>query len=312
MKTINALANQTLDIDSYEVIIVDDGSYDKTEEYIKDYIDQNSNFNIKYIRHEKNKGKSTACNKGIYEAIGPIIVFTDDDIIPTPSWLEAHLRRHQMEKREVSVTGLVLYPKEWEKDNNRVKFANSNYSKNISLSKMGECALPPNRWAGGNTSVPKKLLVEIDGFDNKVSRGEDVTLGYKLYKLGIPLLFEPKAIVFHHSEIIHDLAKTLEKFKMYYYLDVPVLLRDNPEYIQRYGHWFLMPLDNRYDNFFRLMLKKLLSLLTLKKLQRLAMSIEKLTYDKNWLYFKPLYQYIYACEARIAIIEGIKQINRSG
>jgi Glycosyltransferases involved in cell wall biogenesis len=58
--------------DSYEVIVVDDGSPDKTSE-------KASSFPCKLIRHERNRGKGEAMKTGVKEAQGENIIFIDAD-----------------------------------------------------------------------------------------------------------------------------------------------------------------------------------------------------------------------------------------
>ncbi|MDP3733095.1 MAG: glycosyltransferase family 2 protein, partial [Candidatus Daviesbacteria bacterium] len=61
---------------SYEVIIVDDGSTDKTKEIIKKFISQNQNFNLLEVSHG---GKAMAVMSGMLKAKGDIVLFTDMD-----------------------------------------------------------------------------------------------------------------------------------------------------------------------------------------------------------------------------------------
>lgn len=58
-----------------EVIVVDDGSTDNTEDLLAE-----KSINIKYIKHKKNKGKSAAVLTGINEAKGDIIMLLDADL----------------------------------------------------------------------------------------------------------------------------------------------------------------------------------------------------------------------------------------
>lgn len=51
-----------------EIILVDDGSNDQTENYIKFFINKLINKKIKYIKLNKNKGKGYALKKGILSA----------------------------------------------------------------------------------------------------------------------------------------------------------------------------------------------------------------------------------------------------
>ena len=62
--------------DEYEVIIVDDGSNDKTNEIISMYKDNN----LRIIRNEVNKGKGYSVKIGILNARYPLVLFTDSDL----------------------------------------------------------------------------------------------------------------------------------------------------------------------------------------------------------------------------------------
>lgn len=63
------------DFDSYEIIVVDDGSSDRTAEITRE-------FDVRYI-HQENQGPSKARNTGLNEARGELVAFLDaDDVIP--------------------------------------------------------------------------------------------------------------------------------------------------------------------------------------------------------------------------------------
>ncbi len=61
---------------SYEVIIVDDGSGDKTAEIVKKYISKNPSFKLIEVSHG---GKANAVMTGMMKATGEIVLFTDMD-----------------------------------------------------------------------------------------------------------------------------------------------------------------------------------------------------------------------------------------
>lgn len=63
-----------------EVIFVNDGSTDRTDEVIKSYLKKNTNNAIKYINKEQNRGKGSAIKAGVEIAEGQYIVFTDCDL----------------------------------------------------------------------------------------------------------------------------------------------------------------------------------------------------------------------------------------
>ena len=63
----------------WELIIIDDGSTDNTEEIIKKYIKSSRSNKIKYYKLKTNKGVNIARNTGIKFARGKWIIFLDSD-----------------------------------------------------------------------------------------------------------------------------------------------------------------------------------------------------------------------------------------
>jgi len=74
-RTVRSALNQTLQ--DFELIIIDDGSIDNTEEVVKNF--QGKDQRVKYIKHEKNKGGGVARNTGLKNAKGKYIAFLDSD-----------------------------------------------------------------------------------------------------------------------------------------------------------------------------------------------------------------------------------------
>lgn len=63
-----------------ELIIINDCSSDDTEQRILDYAAQNASLNIRYLKHEVNKGKGAALHTGIQHATGDYLVIQDADL----------------------------------------------------------------------------------------------------------------------------------------------------------------------------------------------------------------------------------------
>ena len=75
-KCLNSVKNQTMK--DLEIIIVNDGSKDNSDNIIKKYIQNNSELNILYYKKE-NGGLSDARNYGISKATGKYIMLLDSD-----------------------------------------------------------------------------------------------------------------------------------------------------------------------------------------------------------------------------------------
>lgn len=85
-ETLGSLSNQTISTLKYEIIIINNGSTDHTEEVIKKHKNNYKNL-ISVI--EERKGLHYGRHKGLEISKGDILVFADDDIEPLPEWLES-------------------------------------------------------------------------------------------------------------------------------------------------------------------------------------------------------------------------------
>ena len=88
-----------------EIIVVDDGSTDRTREVLDGF-----SAHVQVVRHAENLGFAVACNHGAAAASGDRLVFLNNDTIPTPGWLAA-LETYAQNHPAASVVGSkLLYP----------------------------------------------------------------------------------------------------------------------------------------------------------------------------------------------------------
>ncbi len=194
---LKSLAEQTLDKELYEVLIVDNNSTDDTQDIIKSYIKKNTNF---YYFVEKIMGGSHARNVGWAKSRGEYVAFIDDDAIADPSWLREminFINNYPDAKAfggpyigysEIPIPG--WYPPE----------IGSNYlgNKVKTINLKGE-------WLTGTNMVFKKdifnmfggLNEELGPKGNTCIDGEDTEFLLRLKKNNIPIYYSPDIIVKH-------------------------------------------------------------------------------------------------------------------
>lgn len=93
------VATAELVCDSFEIIIVDDGSKDKSATLIKSYIHKDSR--IKLIELSRNFGHHQAFLAGLSEAKGELIFNIDIDLEEQPEWLEEFFAQYHQKKADV-------------------------------------------------------------------------------------------------------------------------------------------------------------------------------------------------------------------
>ena len=150
-RAIRSVLNQSFQ--DFELIIVNDGSTDNTEEVVKSFEDNK----IRYIRHEKNRGGSAARNTGIKAAQGQYIGLLDDDDEWLPEKLEKQINKFQglSEGYGVVYSGFsYVYDKKGEIICNNVPMLRGNVYDSL----IKGCIL------GSPTPVIKKICFQKAGF----------------------------------------------------------------------------------------------------------------------------------------------------
>ena len=103
LRTLESLTQQSLNVGSYEVIVVDDGSPDDTAEIAK----LSFPFRYQYIRQE-NQGATSARNNGVRHSQGQVLIFIDDDVTVSPSTLKT-LADKCMETEQHLIMGTLIH-----------------------------------------------------------------------------------------------------------------------------------------------------------------------------------------------------------
>src|SRR5438046_405013 len=186
---------RTLNYPDYEVIVVNDGSKDRTleiSERHKAVYDADPGGPRMVIISQENKGLSVARNVGAQAATGEIVAYTDSDCVPDPDWL-AFLVYKFVRSGFVAVGGPNFPPPEPYLVPAAVA-ASPGGPTHVLLNDEVAARIP-----GCNMAFTKKALEEIGGFEPVfAAAGDDVDLCWRLQNRGYPIGFSPAATVWHY------------------------------------------------------------------------------------------------------------------
>lgn len=186
--------------DAYEIIVVDNGSEDHTQQVVSDI--QRQFDQLRYL-YEAKLGLSAARNAGVCQANGEIISFTDDDAIPTPQYV-AELLSPYSDPAVTCVGGKIVAawpdgtPPDWFCPRYANVVGQTSFGQSPRLMRKGEFPF------GGNISFRKEVFQALGGFDENLGKrgdnnvwGEEIDLCHKLQRRGAQFFYNPGAQIAH-------------------------------------------------------------------------------------------------------------------
>lgn len=211
-QAINSILQQTYK--NYELIVVDDGSTDKTF----DYLQQLNAKEIRPIRLLENKGVSYARNVGIRSAKGNYIAFLDHDDIWLPEKLERQMKILEYNKEiDAIYTGYIIYD----------KIKNKMVGKHVpeKRGKIFKELLRENFIGTASTVIVRReKLLCTELFDEEMLVSQDRDLWIRLAKYcNFEFIKEPLVIYTIHGtnlsrnyfHVLKDRLRILEKYREY-------------------------------------------------------------------------------------------------
>jgi GT2 family glycosyltransferase len=188
-----ALGDQDHPRGRMEVIVVADGCTDDTHEVLAQY---RGPLSFRLIQ-QPNQGPAAARNAGAASAKGECLLFLDDDVVPNPRLVTAHLRVHQR-----SPGGVVIgpYPPA-HLGAGLFNLTVQAWWRNVfeELLKVS-CRQSFTSVLTGNLSLSADLFQRLGGFDTRFRAHEDYEFGMRLIKADIMIVYEPEALALHHHQ----------------------------------------------------------------------------------------------------------------
>ena len=175
---------EVLNYPDYEVIVVNDGSRDRTLEIAESY-------GYCRIISQPNKGLSVARNVGAEAATGEIVAYTDSDCVADPDWLTYLVAK--MEAGNLAACGGPNFPPP---EDNLVPAA-------VAVSPGGPTHVlisdeVAEHIAGCNMAFRRDVLLQLGGFDPIYrAAGDDVDICWRFQDAGYTIGFSPAAVVWH-------------------------------------------------------------------------------------------------------------------
>ena len=199
---LESLLPQTIDKEHYELIVIDDGSSDATQECVLSYSDK---LPLKYF-FQRNAGLASAKNHGIFASSGDILLFLDDDDNLATNFFEQHLNTHKNYPEE---NFAVLNYTTWDpniKITLLMKFIVGTGAFLFSYPNLKHNQiLDFTYFWGGRSSCKRKFLLDHGVFNPVFRFGcEDIELGFRLSKYGMKVVFNKEAVSYMERPIDFD------------------------------------------------------------------------------------------------------------
>jgi len=176
----------------WELVIVDNGSNDETQDVIKSY---RESFFLKTVI-EPRAGLGRARNRGWTMSRGDMVAFTDDDCYPAHDFLSSVVRCFEEDSRLGFIGGRILLH---DPEDYRVTIQEKACRQDLSPGEF----LPPGLIQGANFACRRAALESVDGFDDRFGTGalfpcEEIDVMARMLARGWSGAYEPRPLVYHH------------------------------------------------------------------------------------------------------------------
>ncbi|HEY9873416.1 MAG TPA: glycosyltransferase family 2 protein [Candidatus Obscuribacterales bacterium] len=194
---------QQQEFPDYEVVVVDNGSSDRTRDIVAERLPQGR---LKYV-YEPVIGLSVARNTGAKESAGEILAYLDDDAVASSRWLGVLYNAYSSNAKLAIAGGKVTLL--WPDGMTPPRWLSENLSGNLGAYDLGDTVVYINQPGmtprGLNYSIRRSFLDQIGGFNVNLGRvgknllsNEEVHMTELALQQGWQVAYLPDALVAHN------------------------------------------------------------------------------------------------------------------
>ncbi|GEA97926.1 glycosyltransferase [Levilactobacillus brevis] len=202
---------EELNYENFEVLVMNDGSTDRTAAIISDL--QTQYPRLRTIEILKNKGKAHAFNIGMHFAQGDYILSNDADTIPEPDALMKYMNFF-MRDRDMNTSAVTANMDVQNRTSLLGKSQTVEFTSIVGVIKRSQTAINDSMYAysGANTLYKKDFLIDVGGFrQNRAT--EDISIAWDHQMIGAVPRFAPN-VIFHMNvpDTLRDLYKQRKRW----------------------------------------------------------------------------------------------------
>ena len=210
---LNALQQQTLAAERWELVVADDSSGEEAEELLRTHPLAQSG-RMRSLRFEPGTaGSGHKRNAGWRAAKAPLIAFTDDDCRPPEDWLERALAAARAHPGAIVQGATAPDP---------VEEVIAKHAPHVHTQSIW----PPVPWAQTcNIVYPREVLERAGGFPEDAFGGEDTILAARARDAGTPYIGAPEVVTYHavYEASLWEMVRSAWRWR-----DLPLMIKQYP------------------------------------------------------------------------------------
>lgn len=192
-----SLMKQSLDKNLFEVIVVDDGSTDDTEQVVNNY-KKDGSFHLTFLK-QNHKGPGEARNLGMENAKGEYHLFIDSDCIADPNWLKAYAKAVKNEK-PAGFGGPDKVLPNFSPVQKAIDYSMTSFITTGGIRGHGKKKISKYYPRSFNMGVRADVVKKIGGM-NQLRHGQDIEFSHRIIQTGEPVIKVDDAVVYHKRRI---------------------------------------------------------------------------------------------------------------